>query len=194
MDRQNVLELSLRFLRIASIIIGVSERNRIMKNKNKKSNPNRIKCQITGVERISNKTYLANKGEKNGVTGNVWASFYVSKPAFNELVEHVSDFGFKSTCAKYEIDNDRLKKWLRFNGRGSFVKIAKNIQLDVEENTAHAVQVSVEDAAVALELATAEIERTKEQLIDKNETSDRDRKLARRRELYAEKKRTALSA
>jgi hypothetical protein len=107
-----------------------------MKNKNKKSNPNRIKCQITGVERISNKTYLANKGEKNGVTGNVWASFYVSKDSYKELVEYVSDFGFKSACNHYKIDNDRLKKWLRFNGRGSFVKIAKNIQLDVEENAA----------------------------------------------------------
>ena len=135
MDRQNVLELSLKFPRIASIIIGVSERNRIMKT-NKKQSPNRIKCQITGVERLSNKTYLANKGEKNGVTGNVWASFYVSKPAFKELVEHVSDYGFKSACEKYEIDNDRLKKWLRFNGRGSFVKIAQKIEKDIAENVA----------------------------------------------------------
>jgi hypothetical protein len=104
-----------------------------MKNENKKSSPNRIKCQITGVERMSNATYLANKGEKNGVTGNVWASFYVSKPAFKELVEYVSEFGFQSAATHYDVDGERLKKWLRFNGRGSFIKIAKNIQLDVAE-------------------------------------------------------------
>ena len=125
----------MRFPKNGSIINGVSERNKqIMKNENKKTSPNRIKCQITGVERMSNKTYLANKGEKNGVTGNVWASFYVSKPAFKELVEHVSDFGFKSTCEKYEIDNDRLKKWLRFNGRGSFIKIATSHEEQVQED------------------------------------------------------------
>lgn len=127
----------MRCLRIASIIIGVSERNKqIMKKENKKKSPNRLTCQITGVERMSNKTYLANKGEKNGVTGNVWASFYVSKPAYKELVEYVSEFGFKSACEQYKIDNDRLKKWLRFNGRGAFVKIAKKAEKEVAENVA----------------------------------------------------------
>jgi len=100
-----------------------------MKNKsNRKPSPNRIKCQISGATRMSNATYLANKGEKNGVTGNVWASFYVSKESYKELVAYVSDFGFKSACEKYSIDNDRLKKWLRYNGRGGFVKIAKNVE------------------------------------------------------------------
>ena len=109
--------------------------NNCMMNKtNKKKSPNRIKCQITGIERLSNKTYLANKGEKNGVTGNVWASFYVSKPAYKELVEYVSEFGFNSACEKYEIDNERLKKWLRFNGRGAFVKIAQKIEKEIAEN------------------------------------------------------------
>jgi len=107
-----------------------------MKNKNKKKSPNRLTCQITGVERMSNKTYLANKGEKNGVTGNVWASFYVSKPAYKELVEYVSEFGFKSACEQYKIDHDRLKKWLRFNGRGAFVKIAKKAEKEIAENVA----------------------------------------------------------
>ena len=106
-----------------------------MKNKtNKKSSPNRIKCQITGVERMSNKTYLANKGEKNGVTGNVWASFYVSKPAFKELVEYVSEFGFQSAATHYGVEGERLKKWLRFNGRGSFVKIATSHEEQVQED------------------------------------------------------------
>jgi hypothetical protein len=99
-----------------------------MKKENKRNSPNRIKCQITGQERMSNATYLANKGEKFGVTGNVWASFYVSKSAYKELVGDVADFGFSITADKYKIDNDRLKKWLRYNGRGAFVKIVKTIE------------------------------------------------------------------
>ena len=108
-----------------------------MKNKVKKTrkvSPNRLTCQISGQSRISNKVYLANKGEKNGVTGNVWASFYVSKDSYKELVEYVSEFGFKSACEHYTIDSDRLKKWLRYNGRGAFVKIAKKIEKDIAEN------------------------------------------------------------
>ena len=102
-----------------------------MMNKKNKKSPNRITCQVSGVERMSNATYLANKGEKNGVTGNVWASFYVSKDSYKELVEYVSEFGFKSACNHYKIDNVRLKKWLRYNGRGAFVKIAQKIEKDI---------------------------------------------------------------
>ena len=99
-----------------------------MKKKNKKNSPNRIKCQISGNERMSNKTYLANKGEKFGVTGNVWASFYVNKDEYSKLVQEVSDIGFNGAAKQYGIDKDRLKKWLRYNGRGGFVKIANNIE------------------------------------------------------------------
>ena len=111
-----------------------------MKNENKKEkktrkpSPNRITCQITGVSRMSNKVYIANKAEKNGTTSNVWASFYVSKPAYKELVEYVSEFGFQSAAAHYGVEGDRLKKWLRFNGRGSFVKIAAAHEKEIEEN------------------------------------------------------------
>ena len=82
---------------------------------------------------MSNKTYLAAKGEKHGVTGNVWASFYLNKQSYQDLVQYVSDFGFASACDKYDIDKERLKKWLRYNGRGAFVKIAKNIETQVAE-------------------------------------------------------------
>ena len=105
-----------------------------MKNKkNKKQSPNRLTCQISGETRMSNKTYIANKADKFEVTGNVWASFYVSKESYKELVTYVSDFGFKSACEKYQIDSSRLKKWLRYNGRGAFVKIAKNIETEQKE-------------------------------------------------------------
>ena len=96
--------------------------------KNKKKSPNRITCQISGAERMSNATYLANKGEKHGVTGNVWASFYLCKEEYQKLVRYIVDFGFGAAVAKHDIDKDRLKKWLRYNGRGAFVKIAKQLE------------------------------------------------------------------
>lgn len=157
-----------------------------MKNKtNKKNSPNRIKCQITGQKRMSNATYLANKGEKNGVTGNVWASFYVSKDAYKTLVAEVAEGKFTDVAFKYGIDSDRLNKWLKYNGRAHAHFATTTLKRDKKKAE---VALSTEDAAVALELATAEIERTKEALIEKTQTTDRDRKLARRRELYAAQK------
>ena len=94
-----------------------------MKNKkNKKNNPNRIKCQISGQERMSNKTYLANKGEKFNVTGNVWASFYLNKESYKALVLEVEAGGLDKAAELYKVDKKRVIKWLRFNGRGKFVK------------------------------------------------------------------------
>ena len=92
-----------------------------MKKTNRKKSPNRIKCQISGSERMSNATYLANKGEKFGVTGNVWASFYVSKESYNELVAEVQDNGLEKAAEKFGVDKSRVIKWLRYNGRGKFV-------------------------------------------------------------------------
>ena len=152
------------------------------KETNKKSSPNRIKCQISGKERMSNATYLANKGEKNGVTGNVWASFYVSKAAYKTLVAEVAEGKFTDVAFKYGIDSDRLNKWLKYNGRAQTTTTLKRDKKKAE------VALSTEDAAVALELATAEIGRTKEALVEKTQTTDKDRKLARRRELYAANK------
>ena len=101
-----------------------------MKNKKeKKSSPNRIKCQISGKERMSNKTYLANKGEKFGVTGNVWASFYINKDEYKKLVANVENNGFNAAVDAYGIDKDRLSKWLKFNGRGKFVAQKKEQEL-----------------------------------------------------------------
>ena len=110
------------------------------KKKNKKSSPNRIKCQISGKERMSNKTYLANKGEKYNVTGNVWASFYVSKDEFKMLVLEVEAGGLDKAAEVYKVDKSRVIKWLRFNGRGKFVKqdIKETVEV-VEEKEAVAI-------------------------------------------------------
>ena len=91
------------------------------KETNRKRSPNRIKCQVSGIERMSNKTYLANKGAKYDVTGNVWASFYVSKDEYKKLVSVVEEIGFSAAADQYKIDKGRLSKWIKFNGRGKFV-------------------------------------------------------------------------
>ena len=105
-----------------------------MKNKkNKKNSPNRLKCQISGATRMSNATYISDKAYKHQTTSAVWCSFYVSKDSYKELVQYVSDFGFAAACSQYSIDNERLKKWLRYNGRGAFVKIANNIEKEAAE-------------------------------------------------------------
>jgi hypothetical protein len=129
-----------------------------MKNENKKSSPNRIKCQISGQERMSNATYLANKGEKFDVTGNVWASFYINKESYKALELEVEAGGLDKAAELYKVDKKRVIKWLRFNGRSR---------------------------ARLVEPSAPKVE----------STSDHDRKLARRRELYAENKRqVALAA
>ena len=94
-----------------------------MKNKsNRKKSPNRIKCQISGIERMSNKTYLANKGEKFGVSGNVWARFYLNKESYKALVLEVEAGGLDKAAELYKVEKERVIKWLRYNGRGKFVK------------------------------------------------------------------------
>lgn len=93
-----------------------------MKKKNKKNSPNRLKCQISGKERMSNKTYIAEKGEKFGVTGNVWASFYLNKESYKGLVLEVESGGLDKAAEIYKVEKKRVIKWLRYNGRGKFVK------------------------------------------------------------------------
>ena len=93
-----------------------------MNKKNKKSSPNRIKCQISGESRMSNKTYLANKADKFGVTVNVWASFYLNKESYKALVLEVEAGGLDKAADIYKVEKGTVIKWLRYNGRGKFVK------------------------------------------------------------------------
>ena len=159
----------------------------------KKQSNNKLKCQITGNERISNATYLADKAYKYGISVAEWKAFYVSKPALNELKAFVASFDVCNAAVDYNRTEEDIKKMVSYNGGGGFLlRLAEREVKGLEK--AAAVKISTGDATGALELATAEIERTKEALIEKNETTERDRKLARRRELYAAKKRQAINS
>jgi|TARA_R110000751_G_scaffold28573_2_gene74431 hypothetical protein len=158
----------------------------------KKESSNKLKCQITGNERISNTTYLTDKAYKYGVSVTEWKAFYVSKPALGPLKAFIASFDVVNAAVEYNRTEEDIKKMVSYNGGGGFLLRLAEQEVKGLEKAASQVQVSVEDAAVALELATAEIERTKEMLVEKNQTSDADKKNARRRELYAEKKRQVL--
>jgi len=160
----------------------------------KKESNNKLVCQITGNERISNATYLTDKAYKYGVSVVEWKAFYVSKSALGPLKSFVASFDVANAAAEYSRTEEDIKKMVSYNGGGGFLLRLAEQEVKGLEKAAAQVNISTGDASVALELATAEIERTKEALITKNETSERDRKLARRRELYAENKRTTVTA
>ena len=98
----------------------MNKKNKTTK-KNRKPSPNRLTCQISGESRMSNKTYLANKAEKFGVTANVWASFYLNNESYKELVNVIEENGFKMACDEYGVDSSKMSKWIKFNG-GSCTK------------------------------------------------------------------------
>ena len=171
----------------------------------KKQSNNKLKCQITGNERISNATYLANKARRYGITVEEFKAFYVSKSALVALKGQVEQTSLPNVANANSRTEEDIRKMLGYNGSVGFLsklrekrdkrdrkRARRELRWDRQakrELLKDEVALSTEDAAVALELAQAEIERTKEKLVEKNQTSDRDRKNAHRRELYAEKKR-----
>jgi hypothetical protein len=104
-----------------------------MKKKNKKNSPNRLKCQISGIERMSNSSYIKAKADKNGVTSNLWASFYINKDEYKKLVLEVEAGGLVKAAEIYKVDKSRVIKWLRYNGRGKFVKQAIKETVEIVE-------------------------------------------------------------
>ena len=160
----------------------------------KKESNNKLVCQITGNERISNKQYLADKATKYGITVIEFKAFYVSKNAVKGLRNEIEDNGVEATAKFHNRTEEDIRKMVSYNGSIQFLsrladKRDKALTTTLKRNKKKAeVALSTEDAAVALELATAEIERTKEALVEKTQTTDKDRKNARRRELYAAKK------
>jgi hypothetical protein len=162
----------------------------------KKESNNKLKCQISGDERISNKTYLSDKAYKYGITVTEWKAFYVKKSALKGLKNEVEDNGVDATAKFHSRTEEDIRKMVSYNGGGGFLKRLhdkrdKALTRTLKHNKKQAeVALSTDDAAVALELATAEIVRTKVKLEEKN----RDRKNARRRELYAAKKSQLVTA
>jgi AMMECR1 domain-containing protein len=95
-----------------------------MKNK-KKYSPNRITCNISGEQRMSNRQYIAAKAEKAGVDVDTWKDYYVNKTSYKEIVAEVENHGLEKAAENFQVDKKTMVKYLRYNGRGKFV-VAKN--------------------------------------------------------------------
>jgi len=163
----------LKFPGFGSIIIGVSERNKqIMK----KESSNKLVCQITGSTRISNKEYLANKAQKYGITVVEFKAFYVSKNAVKGLRAEVEQNGVVGAAASHNRTEEDIRKMVSYNGSIMFLT-------RLREKRDKALKARLQQEKKAQPTAP-KVE----------STSDHDRKLARRRELYAQKKRQELIA
>ena len=90
--------------------------------KSRKPSPNRLTCQVSGKSRMSNATYISDKAYKFGVTSNIWASFYINKDEYKKLVGYIEEVGFNKACEEYGVESSKMSKWIKFNGRGKFVK------------------------------------------------------------------------
>ena len=107
-----------------------------MKNKksNRKPSPNKLRCRVTGDERISNKVYISNKVSKLGVSATEYKNHYVTKATYKTIVKAVSEDGFRRAAEEFNWDVDTLKKVLRYNGRGAFIKIANAHERELKES------------------------------------------------------------
>lgn len=85
---------------------------------------------------MSNKTYLANKADKFGVSVNVWRSFYLSKEGYSQVKLEVEAGGLDFAANVLKVSRETIIKYLRYNGRGKFVKVgrtqSKNAPQEVE--------------------------------------------------------------
>lgn len=142
----------------------------------KKESNNKLVCQITGNERISNKQYLADKAKKYGITVVEFKAFYVSKNAVKGLRAEVEKNGVVGTADSHNRTEEDIRKMVSYNGSIQFLS-------RLNEKRDKALTATLKRAKKA-EPTAPKVE----------STSDHDRKLARRRELYAQKTRQELIA
>ena len=90
-----------------------------MKNKKSKS-VNILTCNISNVERMSNKDYLAAKASKKGTSVEEFKKFYINKEEYKTLKASVQLNGIDSAAASYGVERDVIKSWLSMNGRGTY--------------------------------------------------------------------------
>ena len=108
-----------------------------MKKENKKvrRSQNYLTCNITNAERMSNKTYIADKASKKGVDVDEFKSYYVSKDAYKQLKETVQENGLEATADEYGTSKEVVKKWMWLNGRGTYKlpEVATEAEVPAEE-------------------------------------------------------------
>ncbi len=74
---------------------------------------------------MSNKTYIAAKAAKLGVSKEEWKLYYLSKDGYNQLILEVEAGGLEFAANVLKKGKSSIIKMLRYNGRGKFVKIGR---------------------------------------------------------------------
>lgn len=87
-----------------------------------KNNTPKLRCIITGKERLTNKAYLTQKATETNGDVEKFLSLYISRAALKHLrkgktVEETRQ-ALNSTCTA-EIDSDTLNEALKLNGKWS---------------------------------------------------------------------------
>jgi len=78
--------------------------------------------------------YISNKVTKSGADNvHDYKNHYVTKATYKTIVQEVSENGFRRTAEEYGWELETLKKVLRYNGRGAFVKIADAHERELKE-------------------------------------------------------------
>ena len=99
----------------------MSERNisnKIMSKKNK--SVNRLRCQLSGDERMSNRKYIQAKADKKGVSVEEFKASYVKKAEYVRVKAEVESVGLDQAAERLSITRDSLKKILALNGKGTY--------------------------------------------------------------------------
>ena len=90
--------------------------------KTEKNNTPKLRCIISGKERLTNKAYLTQKAEATGGDVEKFLSLYISRPALkhlrkNKTVEETR-FALNSKCTD-PISAELLEEALKLNGKWS---------------------------------------------------------------------------
>ena len=90
--------------------------------KTDKSNTPKLRCIISGKERLTNRAYLVQKAEATGGDVEKFLSLYISRPALKHLrkgktVEETR-FALNSNCTD-NISAEVLEEALKLNGKWS---------------------------------------------------------------------------
>jgi len=87
-----------------------------MKNKSE----NRLRCQLSGDERMSNRKYIQAKADKKGVSVEEFKASYVKKAEYIRVKAEVEALGLDQAAESLSIARDSLKKILALNGKGTY--------------------------------------------------------------------------
>jgi hypothetical protein len=83
---------------------------------------------------MSNATYIANKAAKLDITSAEWKQFYLSKEGYQQVKFEVEAGGLQFAADVLKVSKETIINFLRYNGRGKFVKVGNTPPGHVEKS------------------------------------------------------------